>query len=280
MLCVRQATCRHHGQPQHWQKCSRRKQAFYCNAGCQREHWKQGGHKQACKEPMGCSICLDNDGPPLPIQGGCGCRAEAGCAHVACRVQAAEYQGTGHHTGWYTCTTCKQLYTGAMELGLAEALWERHRRKPARNPDRLSAQNLLASAYMAQGRYAEAEELYRKLLAATQRLVGADHEDTLIVALNLAMALRNQGKNSEAEAVLRDILLKMQRANGPEHEETLCAARELAAVLHNLRKYDEAEPLLRDTLAIQRRVHGDSHLATVVTCRELGLPARQHAQIQ
>ena len=216
---------------QHWQKCSRCKQAFYCNAGCQREHWKRGGHKQACKEPMGCSICLDNDGPPLPIQGGCGCRAEAGCAHVACRVQAAEHQGLGFHAGWYTCTTCKQQYTGAMQLGLAEALWERHRRKPARNHDRLAAQNMLAGAYMAQGRYAEAEELFRELLAASQRLAGADHENTLMVALNLGMALRNQGKNSEAEAVLRDTLPKMQRVHGPEHEHTLRAASELAAAL-------------------------------------------------
>ena len=60
-----------------WQRCSRCKQAFYCDADCQREHWKCGGHKKVCKEPRGCSICLDNDGPPLPIQGGCGCREEA-----------------------------------------------------------------------------------------------------------------------------------------------------------------------------------------------------------
>ena len=254
---------------QHWQKCSRCKQAFYCNAGCQREHWKRGGHKQACKEPMGCSICLDNDGPPLPIQGGCGCRAEAGCAHVACRVQAAEHQGLGFHAGWYTCTTCKQQYTGAMQLGLAEALWERHRRKPARNQDRLAAQNMLAGAYSAQGRHAEAAELFRELLAAFQRLVGADHENTLMVALNLGSTLRNQGKNSEAEAVLRDTLPRMQRVLGPEHEHTLRTARALAECLQDQQKYDEAEPLLRDTLAIQQRVHGDGHLDTLETCRNL-----------
>ena len=32
---------------QNWQKCSRCKQAFYCDADCQREHWKRGGHKHA-----------------------------------------------------------------------------------------------------------------------------------------------------------------------------------------------------------------------------------------
>ena len=76
-----------------------------------------------------------------------------------------------------------------MKLGLAEALWARHRRMPARNQDRLAAQNLLAGAYFAQGRYAKAEELYRELLAALQLLAGADHKNTLMFALNLAMPL-------------------------------------------------------------------------------------------
>ena len=254
---------------QTWQKCSRCKQALYCDSGCQREHWKRGGHKQACKEPMGCSICLDNAGPPLPIQGGCGCREEAGCAHVACRVQAAKHQGLGFHEGWSACTTCKQQYTGAMQLGLAEALWERHRRKPARNNDRLAAQNLLGGAYAAQGRDAEAEELFRELLAAVQRRAGADHQNTLMLALNLGMALRNQGKHNEAEAVLRNTLPRMQRVLGPEHDHTLSAASELATALQNQQKYEEAEPLLRDTLAIQRRVHGDGHLETLVSCKNL-----------
>ena len=135
--------------------------------------------------------------------------------------------------------------TGTMGLGLAEALWDRHRRKPARNHDRLNAQNLLAGAYMAQGRYAKAEVLYRELLAVSQRLGGADDENVLGVALNLGMVLRNQDKSSEAEAVLRDTLPKMHRVLGPEHELTLRLATALAGALQYQRKYDEAERLLR-----------------------------------
>ena len=254
---------------QHWQKCSRCKLAFHCNAGCQREHWKRGGHEHACQEPMGCSICLDNDGPPLPIQGGCGCREEAGCAHAACRVQAAEHSGTGHHAGWHACTTCEQQHTGAMQLGLAEALWARHRSKPARNSDRFHAQNNLAGAHGAQGRHSEAAELFREILAASQHHAGADHENALMAAMNLGITLRNLGKHSESEAVLRDTLPRMQRVLGPEHERALHAASALAAGLRCQQKHDEAEPLLRDTLAIQQRVHGDGHRETLGTCRNL-----------
>ena len=107
-------------------KCARCLAVVYCDGACQREHWKWGGHKQACKEPLACIICLDNDGHMLPIQCGCGCRDEAGCAHVACKAAHAEHQGTGCHKGWFTCPTCKQDYTGAMQLGLAESLQPRN----------------------------------------------------------------------------------------------------------------------------------------------------------
>ena len=70
-------------------KCARCLAVHYCDGACQREHWKRGGHKQACKEPLACIICLDNDGHPLPIQCGCGCRDEAGCAHMAYKAAYA-----------------------------------------------------------------------------------------------------------------------------------------------------------------------------------------------
>ena len=256
---------------QNWQRCSRCKQAFYCDAGCQRVHWKRGGHKQACKEPMACNICLDNDGPPLPIQCGCGCREEAGCTHVACRIKAAEHQGLGYHEGWHTCTTCKQRYTGAVNLGLAEALWERHRRRPVHNADRLAAQGNLASAYVAQGRFVEAERRFRNLFTTQRRLFGADCEPTIVMALNLGMVLRNQDKNIEAVAVFRDVLPRAQRVLGPEHAYALTAASGLASTLTNLGNKIEAEPLLRDTLAIQQRVLGYGDHDTLETGRALSV---------
>ena len=64
-----------------------------------------------------CIICLDNEGHPLPIQCGCGCRDEAGCAHVARKAAYAAHQGPGCHNCWNVCPTCKQHYTGAMLAG-------------------------------------------------------------------------------------------------------------------------------------------------------------------
>ena len=252
-------------------QCGRCLAVHYCDGACQREHWKRkrGGHKQACKEPLACIICLDNEGHPLPIQCGCGCRDAAGCAHVACKAAYAAHQGPGHHKGWYECPTCKQEYTGAMQLGLAETVCARLKGSPAEDNHRLHAQNLLANAYCQAGRFAEAEPLFRDLLATRRRVDGPNHVNTLGVAGNLGSTLLNQGKHSAAEVVLRDTLGRQRATLGPEHKNTLVTAGNFAVALQNQSKFAEAEPLVRDTLAIQQRVFGEGHLDTLTTAGNL-----------
>jgi hypothetical protein len=252
-------------------KCTRCRAVHYCNGGCQRAHWKQGGHKQVCREQFACTICLDDEDYPLPIQCGCGCRDAAGCAHVACKTEYAAHQGPGYHKGWHTCPTCKQKYTGAIELGLAETLWARLQARPAEDKHRQSAQNLLANAYFEAGRDAEAEALYLDLLATARRVHGAIHSNTLQVSGNLGRLLLQQGKHSAAEAVFRDTLPVQRIALGPEHEDTLDSASSLASALENQGKFSEAEPLLRDTLAIQQRVLGERHPSTLATATDLAI---------
>ena len=189
----------------------------YCDGhgACQRAHWKRGGHKQACKERLACIICLNNEEHPLAIQCGCGCRDANGRAHVACKAAYAAHQGPGYHEGWYACLTCKQDYTGAMQLGLAETLWVRLHGRPAEDDDRLAAQNTLANAYAQAGRFAEAEPLDRDLLATRRCVDDPNHMDTLLVAGNVGSVLLHQGKHSAAEAVLRDTLERNREALGP-----------------------------------------------------------------
>ena len=257
--------------PEDWKMCGRCKQAFYCGKACQVKHWKRGGHKLACKAPMACCICLDNDGPPLPVQCGCGCREEAGCSHVACKIAHAKHQGPGYHEDWCVCPTCKQQYTGPMRLALAGALWARLQRRPVEDGDRLCAQNTLANAYTQAGRFAQAETLYRDLLAIVRRVHGSNNMNTLTTAGNLGTVLLNQGKHSDAEVVLRDTLQRQQGVLGAEHESTLITASKLATALFNQGKCDEAEPVLRDTLAIQQRVLGKGHLVALQTATTLAL---------
>ena len=266
------ATCGHCGAEKMLdalKKCGKCRAVHYCDGACQRAHWKRGGHKELCREQFACTICLDDDAYPLPIQCGCGCRDASGCAHVACTAEYAAHQGPGYHTGWYKCPTCKQEYSGPMQLGLAEALCKRLQGRSLEDDDRLNALIHLAIACSHAGRFAEAEALYRHILAVRQHLFGPNHKGTLFVAGNLGNTLTNQRKNSEAEALLRDTLARQVAVLGTEDENTLCTAGTLARVLLNQGKEAEAEPVLRATLTIQQHVLGKGHVDTLDTVRKL-----------
>ena len=250
-------------------KCTRCRAVHYCNGDCQRAHWKRGGHKQACREQFACTICLDDADYPLPIQCGCGCRHAAGCAHVACKAEYAAHRGPGFHAGWLECPTCKQNYTGAMQLGLAESLLTLLQGRATEDHGRLCAQTTLAIAFMEAGRYTQAKALYQNVLATRRRVDGPNDTNTLVVAGNLGNILLYERKYSEAEALFRDTLERQQESLGPDNENTLHTSSNLAASLQNQDKFAEAEPVLRTTLVIQQRVLGKDHLHTLGTADNL-----------
>ncbi len=59
--------------------------------------------------------------------------------------------------------------------------------------------NNLAGNQNAQGKYAEAEEGYRKALAIRRKVLGEEHPDTAPSYNNLAYNQNTQGKYAEAE---------------------------------------------------------------------------------
>jgi hypothetical protein len=57
--------------------------------------------------------------------------------------------------------------------------------------------------------------MQREVLAVDQRVLGAEHPDTLSTAGNLAQSLSRQGKYDEAVAMQREVLAVKQRVLGP-----------------------------------------------------------------
>jgi tetratricopeptide (TPR) repeat protein len=53
--------------------------------------------------------------------------------------------------------------------------------------------------YYNQGKYAEAEPLYKRALAISEKALGADHPAVADVLENYASLLRTTGRDSEAE---------------------------------------------------------------------------------
>ena len=69
-----------------------------------------------------------------------------------------------------------------------------------------------------QGKYTGAAEIEREVLVSLSRLLGAEHEETLISASNLAVSLSNSGHEMECEKALRETLALSRRVHSPTHE--------------------------------------------------------------
>ena len=61
----------------------------------------------------------------------------------------------------------------------------------------------LALLYTSQGRYAEAEPLFKRALAIREKALGPDHPDVASCLNNLAILYKEQGRYAEAEPLLQ-----------------------------------------------------------------------------
>ena len=76
--------------------------------------------------------------------------------------------------------------------------------------------NNLANVYRAQGKYSEAEGLFKRALAIREKALGASHPDVGQTLHNLANLYLNQGKYSEAEGLYKRALVIREKALGVE----------------------------------------------------------------
>ena len=113
------------------------------------------------------------------------------------------------------------MFTGAMCSGLANAWWSQVRDRDEEDPERIEAAHNLATSLDGQGKYAEAEEMLREVLAVVKRVQGAEDPGTLAAANNLARSLSSQGKHAEAEEMEREVLAVQKGVPGAEPPDTL-----------------------------------------------------------
>ena len=83
--------------------------------------------------------------------------------------------------------------------------------------------------------------MFRKVLAARERILGAEHPDTLATAGDLATSVSNQGKYAKAEKMQRAVLVAKTRVLGAQHPDTMLTAGNLALTLRGQGKHAEAE---------------------------------------
>ena len=84
------------------------------------------------------------------------------------------------------------------------------------HPDVATSLNNLASLYYAQGKYAEAEPLYKRALPIDEKALGPDHPHVATSLENYAALLRKTGRTTDAakmEARAKAIRAKHAREN-------------------------------------------------------------------
>jgi tetratricopeptide (TPR) repeat protein len=122
----------------------------------------------------------------------------------------------------------------------------------------LLTMNGLALLYGVQGKLAQAEELYNKVLEGQSRVLGEEHPDTVATMNNLAALFVEEGKNAEAERLSTKTVAIRRRVLGEDHPDTLRSVTTLGLASIHLGKNEEAEALLRTALEKYRKVSPDS----------------------
>jgi hypothetical protein len=118
-----------------------------------------------------------------------------------------------------------------------------------------------------QQKYIEAEQLLQQPAQQREKVLGAEHIDTLKSKYWLALTLYNQQKYTEAEQLLQQSAQQQEKVLGTEHKDTLERKYWLAVTLYNQQKYTEAEQLLQQLVLQQEKVLGAEHTDTETRLR-------------
>jgi hypothetical protein len=211
--------------------------------------------------------CDEHPEEPL-LSTGCACcrpGSSGGRAHVSCLASAAAHQ----EDLWHECPTCKQQFTGAVDLGLCRARWELDRHRPEADVERQIALGNLAGALSDSGDCAAARPLFEELVAVERRTQGNDHPDTLDAIGRLGALLSCMGDDAGAQPLLEEAVAGLRLVCGDENVTTLHTMCRLAAVQGKLGAASKTRLLCEEAVVILRRTQ-PSALNTFVAIGNLG----------
>lgn len=125
--------------------------------------------------------------------------------------------------------------------------------------DEAAALNRQAVQFYVQGRYAEAEPLFKRSLAIRERALGPEHPEFATSLNNLGEVYREQGRFAEAEPLYRRSLTIKEKVLGLDHPQVARSLKGLGEILDEQGRDAEAASLYRRSLAILEKAHGPEH---------------------
>jgi tetratricopeptide (TPR) repeat protein/nucleoside phosphorylase len=142
----------------------------------------------------------------------------------------------------------------------------------------LSLTGKVADCLTSDGRYKEAEVLYKKLMTINQEKAGANHPSTLTSMANLASTYYNQGRWNEAEKLFMQVIETFKIVLGTEHPNTLTSMANLASTLWNQGQLNEAEKLEVQVMETSKIVLGPEHPNTLTSIANLASTYRNQGR--
>ena len=154
---------------------------------------------------------------------------------------------------------------GNARTQLEQALHLRRASVGEGNAATLESMNALATVFMHQASFADAESLYNTVLAKRRALLGAAHPDTLSTVSALASLEMNEGKYGRAEELSQGTV---KLAVGAQ---LLTCRRLLSDIYTREGKFAQAEPILQALVAGERRLLGAEHPNTLESIDTLAM---------
>ena len=146
------------------------------------------------------------------------------------------------------------------------------------HPDTLISIANLASTYINHfqstrnhSRLIQAEELEMQVVENSERVLGAEHQFTLMNISRLALVLSAQGKYNEAEKLHRRVLEMREKILGEQQPDTLTSVSNLALVLQHQKKYNQAEEMHQRAIEGRRKTLGEEHPDTLRSIHRLAV---------
>ena len=140
----------------------------------------------------------------------------------------------------------------------------------------------LSRIYKKQGRLAEAEAMWRRLLTEFEAALGPEHVLTVDVCFKIGGVLLkndNEAKLLEAEAMYQRALLGYKKVLGMDDERTVVTFYNLGFVLKRQRKLHEAEDIFQEALSGYKNIYGLDHEDTIDTLYYLGLVLKDQGKL-
>ncbi len=139
----------------------------------------------------------------------------------------------------------------------------------AQDPRLARSLNDLAFLYATQGRYVDAEPLFKRSLAIREKALGPAHLDVAQGLNNLAGLYQAQGRYADAEPLYKRSLAIREKALGSGHPDVALGLNNLAALYQAQGRIADAEPIYKRSIEIREKALGPEHLDVATSFNNL-----------